>query len=89
MESIYKEVAERLNVDKKLVEDIYRDYVTHLRKEMVARPEREMYLEKFGKFVPNVLKLKKKLRIAFKLRQKEKVKKIINTLKQLNYNKKN
>jgi hypothetical protein len=85
MEHIYNTVAERLGIDPKEVELIYKDYTSIIRKEMLLTPEREIYMEKFGKFVPSIFKLKNKLRAAFKKRNKERVKIIINTLKQLNY----
>lgn len=85
MEVIYEEVAKRLGIDKKEVEFIYQDYATLVRKEMVLNPHREIYLEKFGKFVPSIFKIKRKLRNAFYQRNFERVKLFIKTLRHLNY----
>ena len=85
MEVIYAEVAKRLNLNKQEVEVIYRDYIYHVKKEMLLHSEREIYFEQFGKLIPSIFKLKKKLRAAFKVRNQKKVKNLINTLKQLNY----
>lgn len=85
MDNIYTQVAERLNINKKEVEEIYKDYIGHVKKEMLSHSEREIYFEQFGKLIPSIFKLKRKLRAAFKTRNQKKVKNLINTLKQLNY----
>lgn len=89
MEKIYKEVADRLNIDKKEVELIYKDYIQHVRAEMLRNPTREIYFEQFGKLTPNIHKLKRKLKVAFKLRDAVRVKKFINIIRQLNHTKTN
>jgi hypothetical protein len=85
MEIIYNEVAKRLNINKQEVEIIYRDYIHYVKKEMLLHSEREIYFEQFGKLIPSIFKLKKKLKAAFKVRNKKKVTNLIKTLKQLNY----
>jgi hypothetical protein len=80
--NIFEEVAHNLgNISAAEVQKIYQDYVRTVSKEMSASPAREIYFPKFGKFSPSVLKIKKRLKIFFKLREVEKTKKMINTLR--------
>jgi hypothetical protein len=80
--NIFEEVAHNLgNISAEEVQKIYQDYVKTVSKEMSASPAREIYFPKFGKFSPSVLKIKKRLKIFFKLREVEKTKKMINTLR--------
>jgi hypothetical protein len=80
--NIFEEVAHNLgNISAEEVQKIYQDYVRTVSKEMSASPAREIYFPKFGKFSPSVLKIKKRLKIFFKLREVEKTKKMINTLR--------
>jgi len=80
--NIFEEVAHNLgNISAEEVQKIYQDYVRTVSKEMSVSPAREIYFPKFGKFSPSVLKIKKRLKIFFKLREVEKTKKMINTLR--------
>lgn len=80
--NIFEEVAHNLgNISAEEVQKIYQDYVRTVSKEMSASPAREIYFPKFGKFSPSILKIKKRLKIFFKLREVEKTKKMINTLR--------
>lgn len=86
--SIFDEVSNNLgDVSPETVEIIYKDYVKMLSKEMSKSPDREMYLPKFGKICPSIIKIKKRLRLFFKLREVEKTKKMINTIRSLRNNK--
>lgn len=85
---IFEEVANNLgDVTPEMVEIIYKDYVKTITKEMSVSPDREIYLPKFGKICPSVLKIKRRLRLFFKLRHVEKTKRMINTLRSLKNNK--
>jgi hypothetical protein len=86
--SIFEEVSSNLgDVSPEMVEIIYKDYVKTLSKEMSKSPDREMYLPKFGKIAPSIIKIKKRLRMFFKLRHVEKTQKMINTIRSLRNNK--
>ena len=85
---IFEEVANNLgDVTPEMVEIIYKDYVKTITKEMSVSPDREIYLPKFGKICPSILKIKRRLRLFFKLREVEKTKRMINTLRSLKNNK--
>jgi len=45
MDNIYTQVAERLNINKKEVEEIYKDYITHVKK--------KCYPTQKGKYILN------------------------------------
>lgn len=85
MDRLFQIVSDKLNISKKEVEVIYKDYVSLVRKEMINNPHREIYFYQFGKFVPSVLKIKNKLKKEFYKRNKEKVTTLIKTLRNLNY----
>lgn len=86
--NLFEEVADNLkDVSPEMVEIIYKDYVKTISKEMSKSPDREIYLPKFGKICPSVLKLKQRLRVFFRLRKVEKAKKMINTIRSLKNNK--
>jgi hypothetical protein len=85
---IFEEVSNNLgDVSPEMVEIIYKDYIKTISKEMSRSPDREIYLPKFGKICPSILKIKRRLRLFFKLRHVEKTKKMINTLRSLKNNK--
>ena len=84
IQKIYKEVAEELNISEKEVEKIYALYIAAVRKEIKERPEREIYMDYFGKLVPSINKLKKQLRIQFKKRNIPKTKYYLNAVRKLN-----
>lgn len=81
--NIYKEVADSMGgeVSEKEVRDIFINYIKTINKEIKKNPEREIYFPKFGKWVIGENKIKKRLRIFFKLRQVEKTKKMIKILR--------
>jgi nucleoid DNA-binding protein len=85
MKRIYRKVSEQLGITEKEVEKIYRIYLNEIRKETKKNPEREIYFEKFGKFIPSLGKIKARLREAFNKRDEVKVKRHILTLRNLNY----
>ena len=85
MKRLYKKVSEEMGISEKEVEKIYRIFLNEVRAESKRNPEREIYLEKFGKFVPSIGKIRARLREAFYRRDEEKVKRHILTLKNLNY----
>jgi len=85
MKRLYKKVSEELGITEKEVEKIFRIYVNEIRKESKINPEREIYFEKFGKFMPSIGKIRARLREAFNKRDVVKAKRHILTLKQLNY----
>jgi nucleoid DNA-binding protein len=85
MDLIFKEVSKRLNISETEVKNIYNNYISLMKLEIKNNPHREIYFEKFGKFVPSIYKIKRRLSKAFKERDQLKVKKLITILKNLNY----
>ena len=85
MKRIYKKVSEELGITEKEVEKIYRIYLNEIRKEAKKNPEREIYFEKFGKFMPSLGKIKARLKEAFNKRDEVKVTRHILTLRNRNY----
>ena len=82
---LFREVANEEGITEKEVEEIYRLYLNAVKEATKKNPEREIYLEKFGKITPSIWKIKQRLKEAFKHRRVEVVKKHISTLRKLNY----
>lgn len=83
IQKIYKEVSDELNIPEKEVEKIYALYIEAVRTEIKERPEREIYMDYFGKLVPSEKKLKKQLGIQFKKRNITKTKYYLNAVRKL------